>query len=71
MHMNAIERGAELFAYEARGRTVKPQQLEVGNALDRLAPMTAITMSRRTAKTESVLLWLFATMEAIPGLRIA
>jgi hypothetical protein len=71
MQMNTIERGAELFAYESRGRELKPQQYEVGAALDELAPATAIHMSRRTAKTESVLLWLFATMDAIPGLRIA
>jgi hypothetical protein len=69
--MSTIERGAELFAYEARGRELKAQQREVGEALDALAPSTAIHMSRRTAKTESVLLWLFATMDAIPGLRIA
>jgi hypothetical protein len=69
--VNTIERGAELFAYSQRGRELKPQQMEVGTALDGLSAMTAITMSRRTAKTESVLLWLFATMDAIPGLRIA
>lgn len=66
-----IERGAELFAYESRGRTLKPQQYEVGEALDRLCGMTAISMSRRSAKTESVLLWIFAMMEAHPGLKVA
>ena len=69
--MNTIQRGSELFGYEARGRELKPQQIEVGDALDRLCAMTAITMSRRTAKTESVLLWLFAMMDQVEGLRIA
>ena len=69
--MDTITRGAALFRYEERGRSLKPQQFEVGAALDAMAATTAITMSRRTAKTESVILWLFATMEETPGLRIA
>lgn len=66
-----IERGARLFGYEARGRSLKRQQFEVGAALDERKPMTAITMSRRSAKTESVLLWTFAMMDAHDGLRVA
>lgn len=69
--LSTIERGARMFAYESRGRTLKPQQFEVGAALDQLKPMTAITMSRRSAKTESVLLWTFAMMEKHDGLRVA
>ena len=69
--MSRIERGAALFAYESRGRTLKPQQYEVGEALDRLATMTGLSMSRRSAKTESVLLWVFALMEERPGLKVA
>lgn len=59
-----------MFGYELRGRTVMPQQLEVGDALDQLRGVTAILMSRRSAKTESVLLWVFAMMQQIQGLTV-
>jgi hypothetical protein len=68
---STIERGAELFAYAARGRVLHPQQRQVGAALDELKGTTAILMARRSAKTESVLLWVFAMMEARPGLKVA
>jgi hypothetical protein len=66
-----IEEGARLFAYDSRGWTLKPQQYEVGAALDRRQLTTAVCMSRRSAKTESVLLWTFAMMDAHPGLKVA
>lgn len=69
--MTTIEDGARLFRYESRGWTLKPQQILVGDCLDRRAPVSAIEMPRRTAKTESVLLWVFAMMEAMPGIQVA
>lgn len=71
MEQLTIERGAELFDYDSRGRTLKPQQYDVGAALDRHAGITAICMSRRVAKTESVLLWVFAMMSMHKGLQVA
>jgi hypothetical protein len=69
--MDTIERGAELFEYAARGRTLKPQQFEVGSCLDARQPTSAILMPRRSAKTESVLLWTFQMMNEHPGLQVA
>lgn len=69
--MTTIEDGAALFNYESRGWTLKPQQIEVGDALDQRKLTTAVCMSRRSAKTESVLLWAFAMMDKYPGLKIA
>lgn len=69
--MTTIEAGAALFGYERRGWTLKPQQYEVGAALDEHRGMTAVCMGRRAAKTESVLLWTFAMMEQHPGLKVA
>jgi hypothetical protein len=69
--MNTIEVGAALFRYEQRGRTLKPQQYEVGECLDRRAGASAIIMSRRSAKTESVILWTVGMMSLTPGLKVA
>jgi hypothetical protein len=69
--MNTVERGSLLFEYELRGRKLYPQQFEIGECLDRLRPLSAIVMSRRSAKTESVLLWVFAMMQERPGLQVA
>ena len=69
--MSTIEDGARLFGYEPRGWTLKPQQHEIGAALDQHRLTTAICMGRRAAKTESVLLWVFAMMDKHPGLKVA
>lgn len=69
--MTTIERGAQLFRYEERGRALKPQQVAVGEALDQHAGATAILMQRRTAKTESVILWTVGMMSQRPGLKVA
>ena len=69
--MTTMEDGARLFNYEARGWTLKPQQIEVGAALDEHKLTTAVCMGRRSAKTEAVLLWTFAMMDAHPGLKVA
>lgn len=69
--MDALRRGSVLFDYESRGRELKPQQFAVGDVLDARKSISAILMSRRTAKTESVLLWIFGMMDLNPGLRVA
>lgn len=69
--VTTIEDGAALFNYEGRGWTLKPQQILVGDALDRQLSMSGILMGRRSAKTESVLLWTFAMMQKHPGLQVA
>lgn len=69
--LTTIEVGAALFRYEDRGRTLKPQQYEVGDCLDRHAGASAVMMSRRSAKTESVILWTVGLMSQMPGLKVA
>jgi hypothetical protein len=69
--MTTIQDGARLFEYESRGWTLKPQQIAVGDALDERKGTTAVLMPRRSAKTESVLIWTFAMMEQNPGLKVA
>lgn len=69
--LSTIEDGAALFGYERRGWSLKPQQYEVGAALDERRLNTGIVMGRRSAKTESVLLWTFAMMDKYPGLNVA
>jgi hypothetical protein len=71
MQTNTIEAGAALFRYEQRGRTLKPQQYEVGACLDKRAGASAILMSRRSAKTESVILWTVGMMSLMPNLKVA
>jgi hypothetical protein len=69
--LTTIEEGARLFKYEERGWSLKPQQILLGETLDQQKPETAILMARRSAKTESVLLWTFAMMERHAGLQVA
>lgn len=71
MDSSAIEIGATLLRYGERGRTLKPQQYQVGAALDEQRAMTAVLMPRRSAKTESVLLWTIGLCASRPNTRVA